>query len=101
MRHLSLAALALAATLGASGAAFAADDLSREQADQEAVGQYQANLAAPMSALGYSAAREETRAGAAHPLANVRMSTPAPDDTRPTTPDQLFLQIGDHGIGNE
>lgn len=91
MRYLTLGAIALAAALGVSGVARAADDLSRREADQAATQTFQTSEPASRS-LGY--AQQER----AHPLASVR--APAPDAAMMSA-DAAFLRLGDRGIGDE
>lgn len=96
MRYLTLGAIALAATLGASGFARAADELSRQDADEEALTGSEMQIEPGTRALGYTT--DPRWHG--NPLANFPGTTRAPDPTlEPLTPDDYFLRQGDRGKG--
>ncbi|QRG06186.1 hypothetical protein EZH22_24925 [Xanthobacter dioxanivorans] len=93
MRYLTLGAIALAATLGVSGLARAADDLSREEADAQAEAAVQSPYEQAGHALGYSESRWQ-----GHPLATSRAHAAA---NAQLSADSEFLRLGDRGIGGE
>lgn len=95
MRYLTLGAIALAATLGASSLARAADDLSRREADARAEAAMQSPYDSDYRALGYSEPQWQ-----GHPLANTRVRAPLVQ-TEPQSADAAFLRLGDRGIGDE
>lgn len=87
MRYLTLAALAVAATLSATGVARAVDEPSLNAADAAAAAAAQAS---PRQPLGYAASRVHDGAFASVDRATSQLSEA----------DRAFLAQGDRGIGN-
>lgn len=97
MRYMTIGAMALAATLGLSGLARAADEPSRYEADEEAEAAAQMQYDYGMRPLGYAQPRWRN-----HPLANVPGTWQEPDPAlQHLTPDENFLRQGDRGRGGE
>lgn len=97
MRHQTFGAIALATTLLTFGAAMAADEQSRAEADAEAEGTYyQAPYAQPAMRyreLGYSRGVELRE----DPFSQMNVIVVVP---QPRPADQMFIDQGDRGLGN-
>ncbi|MFS8038831.1 hypothetical protein ACI7BZ_18045 [Xanthobacter sp. AM11] len=97
MRHLSFGAIALACVIAAPGLARAADEPSRQQADAEAASGYDAMPEAwGYHPLGYA---QDSRM--MHPVVVVPIRRAAPVIMMPHTADEVFLEQGDRGLGND
>ncbi|MFG1374829.1 hypothetical protein V5F32_21835 [Xanthobacter oligotrophicus] len=97
MRHLTFGAIALTSTLLIAGVSVAADQRSRDEADAEANHEIDSTAFGYQQPLGYAPV---TRAEQNDPFSHMRARTYTPPVQREPS-DELFLEQGDRGIGNE